>query len=188
MPVAHLQDRAAQERLRRSYRPKRVKILFVGESPPASGRFFYQADSGLYRAIRRTFLAVFPVLENTHFLQAFRALDCYLVDLCGQPVDRMSRKQRAETCGAGEIRLSRTIKELRPKIIVTIVRSIAENVRRAETLAEWHGERLELPYPGRWKKNRVAFEDELAPTLRRELKTKARRIIKTAALLQGQSR
>jgi hypothetical protein len=39
-----------REHLRKHYRPDRVRILFVGESPPASGRFFYQADSGLYRA------------------------------------------------------------------------------------------------------------------------------------------
>jgi hypothetical protein len=46
----------ARERLRRRYRPDGVRILFVGEAPPASGRFFYQADSGLYRAVRDTFV------------------------------------------------------------------------------------------------------------------------------------
>jgi len=35
-------DWRARERLRKRYRPSPVRILFVGESPPASGRFFYQ--------------------------------------------------------------------------------------------------------------------------------------------------
>jgi hypothetical protein len=170
----------AREGLRRRYRPVRVRLLFVGESPPASGRFFYQADSGLYRAVRRTFITAFPELENIDFLDAFRALDCYLVDLCGRPVDRMDRKERAETCDAGEIRLSRMIRQLRPKIIVTLVRSIAENVRRAESLAGWRGERIELPYPGRWKKYRIEFAAGLTPVLQRQLRTKMKKLARAA--------
>ena len=83
--VGPLQAEAARERLRRRYRPARVRILFVGEAPPASGRFFYQADSGLYRAVRQTFLSAFPELKRAEFLESFRKLDCYLVDLCRSP-------------------------------------------------------------------------------------------------------
>jgi hypothetical protein len=81
----------SREGLRRQYQPRRVRILFVGEAPPASGRFFYRADSGLYRAIRDTFVTAFPSLRssNAEFLEAFRAMGCYLVDLCGEPVDRL---------------------------------------------------------------------------------------------------
>jgi hypothetical protein len=175
-----LSTHSRRERLRRRYQPKRVRLLFVGESPPASGLFFYQADSGLYRAVRRTFITAFPELENVDFLDAFCALDCYLVDLCGRPVDRMGRKERAEMCGAGEIRLSRMIRQLRPKIIVTLVRSIAENVRRAESLAVWRGERIELPYPGRWKKYRLEFAAGLTPVLQRELRTKVKKLARAA--------
>jgi hypothetical protein len=77
-------------------------MLFVGESPPASGRLFYHADSGLYRAIRQTFLSALPDLKDADFLESFRQLDCYLVDLCGSPVDRLtgnsagSRARRAK--------------------------------------------------------------------------------------------
>jgi hypothetical protein len=44
-----------RERLRLRYRPVLIRLLFIGESPPASGRFFYRQDSGLYRAIRDAF-------------------------------------------------------------------------------------------------------------------------------------
>jgi hypothetical protein len=158
---------AARERLRRRYRPSRVRMLFVGESPPASGRFFYQADSGLYRAIRQTFLSVFPNLKQTDFLESFRDLGCYLVDLCGNPVDRLPIKQRRFACAHGETRLAATIRQLDPEVMVTIVRSIAPNVERAQAQAKWQGTHIELPYPGRWKTHRDAFERALIRVLRR---------------------
>jgi len=153
--------RSARERLRRRYRPDRVRILFVGESPPASGRFFYQADSGLYRAVRDTFLAAFPSLQKTRFLDSFRSRGCYLVDLCGEPVDKMTRQARRCACRAGEVPLARTILALRPRIMVTIVRSIRANVRRAQKRAGWSGLHLELPYPGRWYRHRMQFRRQL---------------------------
>jgi len=160
-------DATANEHLRTRYRPRRVRLLFVGESPPASGRFFYRADSGLYRAFRRSFIAAIPALESTDFLESFRDLGCYLVDLCGKPVDRLTTRQRRQACVDGEPGLGRTIKRLRPEIIVTVVRSIAKNVRRAQQQAGWTGTRLELPYPGRWKQHREAFADAVVPVIQK---------------------
>jgi hypothetical protein len=157
---------AARERLRKQYRPDRVRILFVGESPPASGRFFYQADSGLYRAIRDGFLAAFQDLPETDFLGSFRNLGCYLVDLCGEPVDRLDRRDRDAACRAGVPRLSRIIRELKPEIIVVVVRSIVPHVAQAQSRGEWSGATFELPYPGRWHKHREAFVEALIPVLR----------------------
>ena len=159
----------ARESLRRRYRPGKVRILFVGEAPPASGRFFYQGDSGLYRAVRDTFIAAFPSLQKDEFLEAFHDLGCYLVDLCGQPVDHMPRDARTSICHAGERRLAHTIRKLRPMLIVTVVRSIRDSVQRAEIQAGWSGTKIELPYPGRWKHHRVEFQRELAPLLRKTL-------------------
>jgi hypothetical protein len=159
----------SRERLRKRYRPARVQILFVGESAPASGLFFYQADSGLYRALRATFLTAFPALKKTDFLDSFRSLGCYLVDLCGQPVDRMDSRARGRACGMGEVRLTRTIRALRPKVMVTVVRSIRKNVIRAQQQADWSGPHIELPYPGRWSRHRTKFREGLVPLLRRTL-------------------
>jgi hypothetical protein len=155
----------AREHLRWRYRPHRVRILFVGEAPPASGRFFYRADSGLYRAVRDSFLSAFPHLEKPNFLESFRALGCYLVDLCGQPVDRMERRPRQRVCFAGEASLSRTLRTLRPEIVVAVVRSIGRSVRRAEDQAKWSGLHVELPYPGRWVHHRAEFHRKLVPLL-----------------------
>jgi uracil DNA glycosylase superfamily protein len=158
-------DLQFRKRLRRSFRPKRVRVLFVGESPPASGRFFYHADSGLYRAIREAFMKAFPDLREADFLESFRGMGCYLVDLCERPVDRLKTKARRAACLAGEPSLSRTLGNLRPQVVIAVVRSIAENVTRSEHRAGWTGTHVELPYPGRWIRHRKAFVEELGRLL-----------------------
>lgn len=40
------------EELRRKYRPDKVLALFVGESAPAGGTFFYAGNSQMYRYVR----------------------------------------------------------------------------------------------------------------------------------------
>jgi hypothetical protein len=157
----------ARERLRRRYRPASVRVLFVGEGPPASGRFFYQADSGLYRAVRDTFASVFPVDDEREFLELFRSLGCYLVDLCGRPVNHLPDNDRRKACLDGEVRLAGILKRLRPEIVITVVRSIAANVRRSQQRANWSGIHIELPYPGRWHHHRKVFLQELSLVLHR---------------------
>jgi hypothetical protein len=130
--------------------------------------------SGLYRAVADTFATAFPSLSKSEFLDAFRSLGCYLVDLSGQPVDHKARRARQCICRAGEIRLARTIRELHPKALVTIVRSIRPNVRRAKDRAGWSGLYLELPYPGRWHYYRVEFARQLVPLVRKTVRWRSR--------------
>ena len=160
--------RESRERIRRQYQPANVHILFVGEAPPASGLFFYKQNSGLYRAIRGTFIKALPNLPQGDFLKCFHSLGCYLVDLCGEPVDQLEASQRKEICADGEFRLAATIRQLQPKLIVSVVRSIRKNVDRACAMAQFRGEHLNLPYPGRWIRFRGQFEKELTPILQRE--------------------
>jgi hypothetical protein len=154
-----------QEALRRRYRPAQVRLLFIGEAPPASGRFFYQADSGLYRAILDSFRAVLPSISEADFLSEFQSAGCYLIDVCPYPVDRFVQPARRAACAASEPLLSRQINELQPQSIATVVRSIRGNVERAARLAGWHGPRLDLPYPGRWSRHHDVFLKKLVPEL-----------------------
>jgi len=163
----NLKQGRAQERLRRRYRPARVRILFVGEAPPASGRFFYQADSGLYRAMRDGFASVFRQISGDNFLEAFQALGCYLADLCGRPVDRLPPAQRKAARLEGEARLSRMLKRFKPEIVIAVARSISHNLRRARQHANWSGLYVELPYPGRWQRYRKVFLAGLVAALRK---------------------
>ena len=167
--MARTEAAVPKERLRLSYCPARVRMLFVGEAPPASGRFFYQADSGLYRAIRAAFARAVPLTDKGDFLKRFQMFGCYLVDLCSKPVDRLNRIQRRKACIQGEVRLAGILRELSPRIVITVVRSIGPNVKRAELCAGWRGEHVELPYPGRWYRNRKIFLEELTPVLQENL-------------------
>jgi hypothetical protein len=151
-----------RERLRRRFRPERVEWLFVGESPPASGRFFYRGDSGLYRAVRDAFQVADPEISDVTFLARFQRSGCYLIDLCHEPVDKLDPALRRAACRNGEPSLSRTIARLRPPVIVTVVRSIEENVRAAACSAGWRGRFVHLPYPGRWSRHRDIFVATLA--------------------------
>jgi hypothetical protein len=148
-------------------------MLLVGESPPASGRFFYQADSGLYRAVRQAFVAAFPGFAEGDFLAAFRDRGCYLVDLCAEPLDRLAAAERRRAHVAAEPALRRAIEELRPNAIVTVMKSIEPSVHRAMATAGWSGERWTLPYPGRWRTHRDIFVATLAPELPRLLNSEA---------------
>jgi hypothetical protein len=145
----------------------------LGESPPASGRFFYQADSGLYRAIRETFIQAFPSLAAADFLQTFKSMGCYLIDLCGFPVDQLELQERRKACKDREPRLAKMLRELHPEIMVTVVRSISENAERAAEKAQWSGLHLQLPYPGRWHYHREEFAKGLVPLLRRNYSASA---------------
>lgn len=155
-----------QDQLRLSFRPEKVRILFIGESRPASGKFFYQADSGLYRAMRNVFQSTHPSTTDAAFLRTFEALGCYLVDLCGRPVDKMRPQARRAACLAAEPQLCRIFAELQPEMAAVVVRSIQHNVRRAASCAGWTGHILELPYPGRWLSHREVFTAHLIPVLR----------------------
>ena len=155
-----------REPLRQSYRPARVRLLFVGESPPASGRFFYQKDSGLYRAFRDLFAMADPAIHDGNFLERFQRSGCYLIDLCARPVNHLESADRRAACVRGEKTLARSIRELRPERVVILLRSIQENVQRAATSAGFALPIPGVPYPGRWKRNRQEFAAILLPVLR----------------------
>jgi hypothetical protein len=158
-----LSSRRKREALRRTFLPQQVCMLFIGESPPASGRFFYSGNSGLYRAVRDVFQIVDPSINDDTFLARFREYDCYLIDACRDPVDQLEPKARRAACIEGEAWLSRSIRRLHPEMIVSLVRSIRDNVERAIDMAHWHGPILHLPYPGRWIRHREIFSAELLP-------------------------
>ena len=157
---------ASRNGLRALYRPAQLRVLFIGEAPPASGKFFYRGDSGLYRAFRAAFQLIDPSIADADFLRVFQASGCYLVDLCGRPVDQLPPASRRTVCIQGEVALCRSLKTLQPETIVAVLHSIRANVDRVITCAGWHGRRLDLPYPGRWKQYREVFIAQLTPLLR----------------------
>jgi hypothetical protein len=156
-----------RERLRQSFRPARICLLFIGESPPASGRFFYSANSGLYRAMRTAFQIADSKLDDEDFLAVFRARGCYLTDLSHEPVDHLEPGLRREMRREGEKSLARAITRLQPDVVAPVLRCIVRNVENAVARADWQGQILHFPYPGRWSRHRKAFIEALVPVIRR---------------------
>lgn len=166
MKQAGVAARQQRERLRQEFRPTAVRLLFIGESPPASGRFFYRRDSGLYRAMREVFQMIDPSIPEATFLNVFQESGCYLFDLCPEPVDHLSATARRDACRLAQNNLSRVIGRLQPAMIATLLRSIESNVLASITISRWRGSVLHLPYPGRWKHHREVFVRELVPAIR----------------------
>lgn len=162
-----LRTRGERETLRLSFQPTRIQLLFIGESPPASGRFFYSANSGLYRAMRMAFQIADSKVDDENFLAAFRARGCYLTDLSHEPVDHLDPARRRAMRTEGEKFLAREIIRLQPEMIAPVLRSIAGNVENAVARANWQGQILQFPYPGRWSRHRDAFIKALVPVIRR---------------------
>jgi hypothetical protein len=161
-----LLTRREREALRENFRPKQIRLLFIGEAPPASGRFFYSGNSGLYRAMREAFKAVNSCINDENFLGLFQASGCYLVDLYPKPVDQLDAEFRRRARIDGERLFSERLVELRPVKIAAVLRAIADHVTNAAVSANWRGEILQLPYPGRWSHHRAKFLKALEPSLR----------------------
>lgn len=107
-------------RLRNRYKPARVRLLFVAESPPESAddkevRFFYNPRverwDYLYRAVMK---AVFPNFEyhpdeKDQWLRTFRQHGYYLIDATDRPVNRCSPAERSRRMEAA---LTKKLREI----------------------------------------------------------------------------
>jgi hypothetical protein len=163
-PRAASPAEASIDAVRTRYRPTTTRLLFVGESSPAGGTHFYQADSNLYRATREAFGAALSVVdppEGDAFLAWFQELGCWLVDLADHPVNRSSAGDRVHAVAAGIPALAETIRVTEPARILVVLRRIAPAVRRAARIAEFDDRAIDvLPFPTRqW---RPVYVDQLA--------------------------
>jgi hypothetical protein len=123
--------------LRDKYRPKQIRVLFIGESPPANGTFFYAGNSNLFKHTREAFVAVFGdgVGQGARFLSFFKSHGCYLDDLCELPVNNLPVPQRRDTQRAGVSSLASRIADGRPEVVIVVMRGIEKYVRRAMAAA-----------------------------------------------------
>ncbi len=90
-------SRADYLRLRERYHPKHPKIVFVLESPPISGLFFYNPDGlvsePLFRAMMRDVLEIEPKSKHDG-LTEFAARGYLLIDATYTPVNGLSSDAR----------------------------------------------------------------------------------------------
>ena len=117
------------EDLRASYRPDTIRVVFVGESPPASGRFFYCKNSILYHATKEAFN------DPSKFLTRFRNQGFYLDDLVPFPINCMEIAARDAKRLSHEYQLAARLKRYQPLAVVTVMKSIKCHVDSAIEIA-----------------------------------------------------
>jgi hypothetical protein len=150
---------------RAHYRPERITTLFVGESAPASGAFFYHGDSAMLRYMQRATEAALGV-GSGDFLDRFKAWGWFLDDLVLTPVNALPKTLRRSKCLAAQASLTEHIRAYQPLAIVSIMRAIGDIVNEAAVAACSDAPRYVVPFPGNGQQRR--FLDAMAriiPTL-----------------------
>jgi hypothetical protein len=154
------------EAVRASYRPKWIKTLFVGESAPHSGKFFYIGDTAMLRYMRR---AVDLALgESDDFLESFKVYGWYLDDLVLTPVNKMAKPERKAKCLGARKSLADRIVEYQPEAIVSLLLFIKPFVDEAAKIASCDVPRYAVPFPGMGQQAR--FQTAMASLIPKLLK------------------
>jgi hypothetical protein len=130
-----------------------VRVVFIAESPPAGGTFFYRANSKLYYATRQAFETAIPALRREDdFLEAFKQLGCYLDDLSPRPVNHldMNDPERRQARREGVAPLARRMRPWSPRAAVVVMKAIVPQADEALARAG-HANvlRATLPFPAR---------------------------------------
>lgn len=121
---------------RQKFKPEKVSILFVAESPPQGGTFFYFQNSNLYSAVFNAFQNVFPNVTHHNFLEDFKVKGCYLEDLCVSPVNKRQEFERIRARMEGIPILTEKLKEYQPKVVIIIMKDISSYVEEAIRLSK----------------------------------------------------
>jgi hypothetical protein len=155
------------EATRQGYRPDEVQVLFISESPPKDGTFFYRANSELFTFTNEAFAEFYPDCgAGASFLQFFQARGFYVEDLCLGPITHLphqTRESKRERCVEP---LARRIQAANPIVIIGVTTEIKKYIQQAIGLAQL--ERLRVVYflPSPAEGYQKRYVDELVAALR----------------------
>lgn len=164
------------DELRGRYRPDRVRLLLVGESPPdpRSGerRYFYapklaSADN-LYRGVASALYgqeADFNLRDKPEVLGRMQRDGVWLIDATEMPINGKPTGERRRAIREGLDRLERRCKEIDPSVGVLICHTVV--FREAATLLRTAGVRVlhNAPLPFPLGNHRARFVDETREAL-----------------------
>ena|SRR5579864_8661160 len=162
-------DTLSVEAVRACYRPERITTLFVGESAPRSGAFFYYGDPPLTGYMKKAIDAA-GLGGKGDFLDRFKAYGWYLDDLVLTPVNDLKKPQRRQLCQDAKNSLAIRIAEYRPLAIVSLLICIKDFVEAAAIAAGSTAPRFAVHFP--LQGNLPRFQKDMAhilPQLPREL-------------------
>ncbi len=141
------------EEIRQHYMPDKIRLLLIGESPPAKGKFFY-VKSAMTTYTSNAFEKSFGVTfhNNEGFLDYFMRCGCFLDDLSHSPVDDLPRNEREKALRRCIEPLSERIRQVDPSVIVIVIvivlKKIERFVREAILKSGCNPEIYVLPFPG----------------------------------------
>lgn len=164
------------EEFRARYRPNRVRLLFVGESPPdpRSGerRFFYSpklaSADNLYRGVATALYgqeAGFDLADKSGALARMQRDGVWLIDATETPINGKPTGERRRAIREGLGRLERQCKEIDPSVGVLICHTVV--FREAATRLRTAGVRVlhDAPLPFPLGNHRARFVDETREAL-----------------------
>jgi hypothetical protein len=133
--------------VRARYWPRDISTLFIGESAPSSGDFFYYGGNQLWREMKRAVEAAFRPGDD--FLERFKAYGWYLDDLVLRPINDLPRVDRKKACLEAQDSLVSRIKEYRPRAIVCLLLGIKPFVKAAAKAAGCNAPFYAVAFPVR---------------------------------------
>ena len=167
---------------RNKYKPRNIGVLFIAESPPSSGGYFYAEKTiGKDHLFRETMKALEfwpndrPMrkgYDKRSMLNEFRSLGFFLIDTCEFPVDKLQPRERRLSTIRGGLTLPGRVEALCPDRILIVKKTVFKPVIRALSETGFAGRVLNkepLPFPshGNQKKYRTMLRRLLKKRLAR---------------------
>jgi len=157
------------EQLRESYKPEKIEVLLVGESPPKNRRKFFYCRKGsqLGCATKRAFEEALQIKFEGYedFLKFFKSRGFYLEDLFHERGKNVCEASLDELQKALE-ELTRFIASHEPRLVVAVLHRICGCVKKAVIDAGLSIPVVCLPFPRRRSKNYRKYVDGLARIIR----------------------
>lgn len=152
-----------------SYRPPVIRTVFVGESPPANGAFFYCGNSNLARYTREGLASLgASQVDIQQFLEEFRDWGFYLIDLCEAPINHLKGRERCAARRAGERDLAGSLEQTDAEAVVVVMKGILPSVHRAIRSNGLEVPVHSLPFPAHGHQRQYVEQlRNLAPSLPR---------------------
>jgi DNA-binding transcriptional regulator YiaG len=152
------------EKQRARYRPNRIKVLFVGEAPPAGGTFFYAGNSQLHRYLSEALQMHLKYPQN--FLQSFKDNGYFLDDLVLEPLDKIPIGKRTPIFRRNVPLLAKRIAEYAPAVVVTVLKRIRPYVEDAISKTNPNIKHYCVSFPGNGQQANFRREmAEIVPSL-----------------------
>lgn len=155
---------------RNKYKPPNIRVLFIAESPPSSGGYFYAETTigkdHLFRETMRS-LKFWPSrrpmrkgCDKRSMLNEFRSLGFFLIDTCEFPVDKLRPTERRISTLRGALTLPGRVGALCPDRILIVKKTVFKPALQALSETDFAGRVLNteaLPFPshGNQKKYRT---------------------------------